>query len=331
MRSRFRRLRMAAIAIVVFAGLIYLNNASWLADPLPHGPFWVAHRALGQGFEREGLTNKTCTAARMLPPEHEYLENTMASISAAFEFGAETIEIDIHPTTDGRFAVFHDWTVDCRTEGSGVTREHTLEALQQLDAGYGYTADGGATFPFRGKGIGMIPSLEEVLTTHPDRNFILDIKGNDIDEGVRLAERIAALQRHRTGSVGFVGGADAVRVVHERLPDAQTMSRRRLKRCLKRYLAVGWTGYVPADCRRGITLVPANAAPWLWGWPNRFLQRMDRVGSRVVLFGDYRRGGLIQGFDDPAQLAELPDDYSGGIWTDRIDLMGPALSGREKP
>ena len=32
------------------------------------------------------------------------------------------IEIDVHPTTDGQFAVFHDWTLDCRTNGAGVTR-----------------------------------------------------------------------------------------------------------------------------------------------------------------------------------------------------------------
>nr|NIL99844.1 glycerophosphodiester phosphodiesterase [Acidobacteriota bacterium]NIM61921.1 glycerophosphodiester phosphodiesterase [Acidobacteriota bacterium]NIO58230.1 glycerophosphodiester phosphodiesterase [Acidobacteriota bacterium]NIQ29251.1 glycerophosphodiester phosphodiesterase [Acidobacteriota bacterium]NIQ83837.1 glycerophosphodiester phosphodiesterase [Acidobacteriota bacterium] len=223
MKKRFRRLKIAAVVAGVFVFLVYLNNASSLADPLPGGPFLVAHRALGQGFEREGLTNKTCTAARMLPPEHEFLENTMASIAAAFDFGAETIEIDIHPTVDGRFAVFHDWTVDCRTDGSGVTREHTLEALQKLDAGYGYTADGGETFPFRGRGVGLIPALEEVLTTFPDRYFILDVKGNDPSEAPKLAERITALDR--TGGVGFVGGPRPVDWLHEVLPDVRTVNR----------------------------------------------------------------------------------------------------------
>jgi len=29
-----------------------------------------------------------------------------------------------------------------------------------LDIGYGDTADGGKSWPFRGKGVGMMPSLE---------------------------------------------------------------------------------------------------------------------------------------------------------------------------
>jgi hypothetical protein len=35
-----------------------------------------------------------------------------------------------------------------------VTREHSIDELRQLDAGFGYTADHGRTFPFRGKGVG---------------------------------------------------------------------------------------------------------------------------------------------------------------------------------
>ncbi len=43
--------------------------------------------------------------------------------------------------------------------------------LQALDIGYGYTADGGKTFPFRGKGINLMPTLDEVLNHFPDRSF----------------------------------------------------------------------------------------------------------------------------------------------------------------
>ena len=34
---------------------------------------------------------------------------------AAFAAGADIVEFDVHPTSDGQFAVFHDWTLDCRT------------------------------------------------------------------------------------------------------------------------------------------------------------------------------------------------------------------------
>jgi hypothetical protein len=78
-------------------------------------------------------------------------------------------EIAVHPTADGHFVVFHDWTLECRTDGYGVTRQHTLTELKALDAGYGYTADGGKTFPIRGKGVGLIPSLDEVFAAFRGR------------------------------------------------------------------------------------------------------------------------------------------------------------------
>jgi glycerophosphoryl diester phosphodiesterase len=325
MKRRFRRLKIAAAVLAAFAALVYLNNTSMLARPLEDGPYLIAHRGLGQGFSRDGLTGKTCTAARMLASEHPYLENTLPSMDAAFGYGADAVELDVQRTADDRFAVFHDWSVDCRTEGRGVTREHTLEELQRLDVGYGYTADGGTTFPFRGKGVGMMPSLAQVMAAFPDQDFVIDVKSNDPDEGALLAERISESSARRQGEIMVVGGSRPVEVIRDRLPDVRTMARPRLKRCLMRYFAVGWTGYVPRDCDRGVLLVPANVAPWLWGWPNRLLRRMDRVGTRVVLLGEYGGGGISSGFDLPDQLTDLPRRYSGGIWTDRIDLIGPAL------
>ncbi len=328
MTGRFKRLKLVAAAIGILATLVYLNNTSLLADPVGTRPFLVAHRALGQGFGRDGLTGKTCTASRMLPSEHGYLENTIPAMKAAFDYGADVIEFDVHRTVDDRFAVFHDWTVDCRTEGSGITRQHTLGQLQMLDIGYGYTADGGKTWPFRGKGVGMMPSLEQVMATFPDRDFFIDVKSNDADEGTLLAERLAALTAGREGEIAVFGGSRPVGVIRERLPHIRSTTRPRLKRCLMRYLAVGWTGHVPSDCRRSMLFVPANVAPWLWGWPDRLLQRMDQVGTSVVLIGDYGGEGFSQGFDDPERLTELPANYSGGIWTDRIDLIGPAVRAR---
>lgn len=323
-RGRFRRLKIVAATVGIFVVLVYLNNTSLFSKPLADRPFLVAHRALGQDYDREGLTGTTCTASRMLPSGHGYLENTLPAIAAAFDHGADIVEIDVHRTVDERFAVFHDWTVDCRTEGSGVTREHTLAELQQLDVGYGYTADGGETWPFRGKGVGMLPSLEQVLATFPDEDFYIDVKSNDAGEGALLAERLAELSANRRAEIMVFGGPLPVGVIRERLPHVWTITRPRLKRCLTRYIAVGWTGVVPSECRRSMLLVPVNVAPWLWGWPNRLLHRMDRVGTRVVLIGDYGGEGFSRGFDDPDRLAELPRDYSGGIWTDRIDLIGPA-------
>ena len=54
--------------------------------------------------------------------------------------------------------VIHDPTLDRTTDGSGPVEERVLDELRRLDAGYGFTPDGGDTFPYRGQGI-RIPTL----------------------------------------------------------------------------------------------------------------------------------------------------------------------------
>lgn len=319
-RRWIRRLgSLSAVAVVA----LWLGNTSCGMEPEREGPRLIAHRGVHQAFDREGLTGQTCTAARMLEPTHDYLENTIRSMEAAFELGADAVELDLHPTTDGRFAVFHDWTLDCRTNGSGVTREHALDELQQLDIGYGYTFDGGVTFPFRGTAIGAMPSLEQVLERFPSRTLILDLKGGRAAEGERLASRLAQLPTAHRAQILAYGGTSAVEALRARFPELVTMTRPRLKRCLLRYLAFGWSGHVPAACARGMITVPANVAPWVWGWPHRFARRMESVGSRIVVIGDYEGGNLSQGFDDVERFRALPA-FDGWVWTDRIEELAPA-------
>ena len=115
-----KKLKYTAAAIVVLAAAIYINNTNRLAAHRDGKPVLLAHRGIAQRFDERELKNDTCTAARMLPSSHEYLENTISSMRAGFAAGADIVELDVHPTTDGEFAVFHDWTLDCRTDGHGV-------------------------------------------------------------------------------------------------------------------------------------------------------------------------------------------------------------------
>jgi glycerophosphoryl diester phosphodiesterase len=263
----------------------------------------------------------------MLPPRHGYLENTLASMEAAFALGAEIVELDIHPTTDGKFAVFHDWTLDCRTEGKGVTREHDMTALKKLDIGYGYTADGGATFPFRGKGVGLMPELAEVLARFPDRRFSINVKSNDPAEGEALAAFLGGLKEDQRSRLMVYGGDAPIATLEQKLPDMRSLSRQSLKQCLLAYIGLGWSGVVPEACRHTALLIPVNVAPWLWGWPDRFLDRMDGVDTAVFLIGPYH-GGFSEGLNTTAEIENLPDGYSGGISTDALDVIEPALARR---
>lgn len=271
----------------------------------------------------EGITNETCTASRIYPPEHPYLENTIPSMEAAFQYGADIVELDVHITADGKFAVFHDWTVDCRTNGHGVTREHTLAELKKLDIGYGYTADGGKTYPFRGKGMGLLPSLHEVLERFPDKPFLIHVKSSDPKEGEELARFLAKLPSERLGQLAVYGADEPIAALKKALPNLRVMSKSTLMRALLSYLAVGWTGYVPQAIRNTQVHVPEKYAPLLWGWPHRFMRRMDAVNTRVILVAG--SGKFSEGFDSAGDLERIPENYTGGIWTNRVDRIGPLL------
>jgi glycerophosphoryl diester phosphodiesterase len=293
-------------------------------------PILLAHRGVTQTFPSEGVGRDTCTATRIRPPTHEFLENTIPSMKAAIAAGADVIELDVHPTTDGEFAVFHDWTLDCRTEGRGRTRDHTMAYLRTLDAGYGYTADGGKTFPFRGKGVGAIPSLRDVLDAFPRQRFLINVKSNDATEGDALARFLNGLPEARQRTIAVYGGERPVEVVRVSARNIITLSRESLKVCLYRDMVVGWFGATPGECENRLLVIPLSDAGWLWGWPHRFVERMTRVGSAVYLIGD-RRGNSASAIDTPEDLARVPSDFKGGIWTDEIQRIGETLKRSAAP
>ncbi len=303
---------------------IWINNTSLFIANHDHdqAPKLLAHRGLAQTFPMEGIENDTCTAERIYEPEHPYLENTLDSMKAAFEAGADMVEMDVKLTKDGQFAVFHDWTLDCRTNAQGKTSDYTMAELKLLDIGYGYTADGGATYPFRGKGMNLMPSLSEVLKHFPDQNFLIHIKSNDAEEGERLAEYFVGMSSDKLERYTVYGGDEPVAALKERLPEMRAMSKATLKRCLVSYEASGWTGYIPAACRNTELHIPEKIAPWIWGWPDKFLTRMERADTRVIVVGG-DGSDFSSGFDSLEDVNRLPDAYRGWIWTNRIDRLAP--------
>lgn len=316
-------------ACLVLLGTAWVTNASWWSSYASKTTV-LAHRGLHQTYSREDLERDTCTADRIHPPEHGFIENTISSMEAAFDLGADVIEFDIHPTTDGQFAVFHDWALDCRTDGSGVTRQQSMTYLKTLDIGYGYTADGGNTFPFRGKFVGAMPTLDEVLARFPDKRFLINIKSRDREEGRLLAKRLKELPQGQQSLLMSYGGDAPEEALAQEMAGMRTMGKQRLKRCFTQYVAYGWTGIVPRVCSSMLILVPQNYAPLLWGWPNRFVERMQSVGSEVYLRGPYGGGAqLPAGIDTVEQLSAVPPGFPGGIWTDRIDLVAKHLRDTE--
>jgi glycerophosphoryl diester phosphodiesterase len=317
-------------AAAMLLGGVTFNNASWLA-PAPQGrPGVLAHRGVHQTFRSEGLTNETCTATHILAPTNPYLENTLASMRASFAAGADVLELDIHPTTDGEFAVFHDWTLDCRTDGHGVTRNQTMTYLKTLDVGYGYTTDGGKTFPFRRHGVGLMPTLEEVFAAFPGKQFLINIKSNDANEADKLIAYLKAHNRLLDSRLWVYAEKTPGARLREIAPSVRVMAKSRLKACALRYLATGWLGIVPQACRGQFVAVPLSYKWLVWGWPNCFLARMKEADAEVLLARstggkDDQHDGF---FADPADLNAVPDGFSGLIGTNMIEVIGPAVRRR---
>ncbi|MGJ7037698.1 glycerophosphoryl diester phosphodiesterase [Shinella sp. BE166] len=316
------------IFLLGLALLVWSFNSSLIASAPEGETKLLAHRGVHQTYGREELDNDTCTATLIDPPTHDYLENTVAGMQAAVAAGAAVVEIDVHLTPDKKFAVFHDWTLDCRTNGQGVTEETDSAVLKTLDIGYGYTADGGKTYPFRGKGVGQMPMLEDIFAANPAGPLLINFKSRRAEEGEALAALLNANPAWREKVFGVYGGGEPTDAALAALPGLKGYTRTSAKDCLLHYLASGWIGYVPEACRNTLVPVPSNYAWLLWGWPNRFMTRMRDAGSDVILVGPYSGGGGSAGIDTAEQVQDLPEQFPGYIWTNRILEIGPAIKAR---
>lgn len=99
-------------------------------------------------------------------------ENTLESIKKALTLGVDGIEIDIHRCASGQLVVFHDFTLDRMTNGTGEVSKHTLNQLKQVEV----------------KGRCQIPTLSEVLTFVDNKCLVnIELKGHDTaEEATRL-------------------------------------------------------------------------------------------------------------------------------------------------
>ena len=111
-------------------------------------------------------------------------ENTMVSFERAVELGADALEFDVRMTADGEVVVMHDPTLDRTTDFSGPARIRKLAELRAADAGFHFTPDRGATYPFRGRAV-RVPTLGEVLERFPSTPILLELKEVAGQEKVR--------------------------------------------------------------------------------------------------------------------------------------------------
>jgi glycerophosphoryl diester phosphodiesterase len=316
--------RLALVLAIAFLALTFVN-ASWIA-PEPRGyPRLIAHRGVMQQFGRANLPGSACTATLIEPPVNDFIENTVRSLYQAQRLGAQMIEIDLARTADGQVVLFHDADLDCRTDGHGPVGAATLAQLKALDAGYGYSADGGKTFPLRGKGKGLIPTLAEALAAAPRTALLFNTNSADPALGDALVAALRAAGRDPVQfRDGFSAPAPVLAKIRAAFPAAWSYSDDEIDACTSAYLTRGWLGLTPAACRNGTIAIPLNRQFLFAGWPNRLIARMAAAGAHVILIGPSGQHKPM-GLDLPEQVGEVPVGFNGHIWVDDIAAIGPAL------
>ncbi len=147
-------------------------------------------------------------------------ENTMLALEAAESIGVDVLESDARLTKDDKVVLFHDDDMERTTGIAGTIRSFTLDELRDIDFGYTFTQDHGATFPFRGKGHTIV-TLQEAFERFPNTSFNLDIKDTFPSAPVELARVITQNERKDSVIISSFNNSQIERF-RELMPDVLT-------------------------------------------------------------------------------------------------------------
>lgn len=90
-------------------------------------------------------------------------ENTLPAFEAAVRLDADGVEFDVQYSSDGQLVIFHDFSLEKTSNGTGRVSAHTLAELRELDAGLHFGPEFAGT---------RIPTLDEVLDLLKDKLLV---------------------------------------------------------------------------------------------------------------------------------------------------------------
>lgn len=107
-------------------------------------------------------------------------ENSLKAIDYAIDMGVDIIELDVQRTSDGKFILMHDKTLDRTTTGKGAVAKVTLDSIRTLKLRNGCAI----------KTKENVPTLEEALLHAKDKVMInLDKADSYFEEIYPLLEK----------------------------------------------------------------------------------------------------------------------------------------------
>jgi len=237
-------------------------------------------------------------------------ENTLPAFASAVAMGYRYVETDAHVTRDGVVVAFHDPRLDRVTDRTGMIADLDIAQVRAADAGYTFTADGGRTFPFRGRGV-EVPRLEDLLERWAGLRVNVDPKSDGcVAPLAALLERLGAWDRVCIGSFS-----------DRRLRRIRALSRGRA--CT----SMGPHAVVVARAASVAGRMPRQGADCVQVPPRR--GRIRIVTARFVAAA--HRAGLpvhVWTINDERAMHELLDLGADGLMTDRPRLLRGVLADR---
>jgi glycerophosphoryl diester phosphodiesterase len=241
-------------------------------------------------------------------------ENTLPAFQRAADLGVDAFEFDVRLTADGEVVVHHDPALDRTTDLAGPLASLTLAELRTADAGYHFSADGGASHPFRGRRV-TIPTLDEVLVGFPAMPLLIELK--EVEGQERVRERIL-----HHGAAGRCLVASEYHDALECFRDGRFLVGASRKDIL-RLLVGSATGTRPRRVAYHALSVP-DRHHLLPVATRRFIADAHLLGCPVHVWT----------VDDPAEAAELRARGANGILTNdpaRLASFGTRVSAPQTP
>jgi glycerophosphoryl diester phosphodiesterase len=220
-------------------------------------------------------------------------ENTLASIRAALEQGADWVEIDVQENADGEVIVIHDSDFMKIAGNPLKVWDATSEDLAGLDVGSWFGPD------FSGE---RIPTLREVLDLVRGRaTLTIELKYYGHDE--QLEQRVVSL-------VEAAGMADQVAIISLKYPALEKI----------RELRPEWpTGLLTARALGDLTAVDTEFLAVNTAIATRpFIRRAHAAGKEVFVWT----------VNDPVTMSIMAGRGADGLITDYPGLAGEVLAYR---
>ena len=235
----------------------------------------------------------------------ELPENTLAAFTRAVEVGAPAVEFDVRMTADEHAVVMHDPSVERTTDGTGLVRDLSLDAIRGLSI----AGAGGETY--------RVPTLVEVLAALSGRAAVdIEIKNipgePDFDpERERAVEAVhAALDE-----VAFVGPV----IVSSFNPLSIATSRR-----LRPEVPTGLLTEYGVDAEAALTFAATQGHPWVLPYAGKVRQ----AGPGFP--GSVHEAGLLLGTwltDDPDEAVAFFDSGVDAVATNDPRRIVAACAG----